>query len=625
MPDFWIVQAVVVVVLPGLLLGIFASRPLNLKLIANLFLPLSVASHFLITKFVQIWEVNVYTSRTSLQIVVFSGGLLGLVALSRKDIRRVWQIRWTSDLLIPLSCLTAGLFVAYRHLNLAGGWASLVPNNDGQNHAFLTKNLLEAGKLSVASAQRYFPNVADSAGDFYPLGVHNLVARVVASTGIGIPEATNVVLLLAVVLYFVNMGLLLGELESKKLIVATFLPIGLILASPGFPWRPLAWGGLTLIVGLSMVPGMVSAAIHVSRHRTSKLELTVMGCALFGVFICHIAEVGVIILLAPLFALGLSTGLVKRVSLNLLGSLAVLAILAMPLLPSLLRGAQERAYFMPGKVDAVQNLAAMLFYIGGYHSGIMIALSTVGFVVASRRDSPYRGIAVAVVLIAVVSFNLAKDPSGLFGDLTFPWYRQVERVNYNFYVILPVLVVSGLSAIIGKLRLAKRQRVVAAVLLVILVSSVGPALSQMRHQYHQQRDVTPADSNMRAAFKYLKANASGSIVLADISRSSGAMWMYPLEGVKPLIVDYGSENTQDPLWNDKVYLLKSVGKWAQDKRAVSILKRFGISWLLYNDRSNAVGDPRIVSKDALRRESLLTNEWNSETASIYRVQLEEEK
>jgi len=247
----------------------------------------------------------------------------------------------------------------------------------------------------------------------------------------------------------------------------------------------------------------------------------------------------------------------------------------------------------------------------------MIALSTVGFVVASRRDSPYRGIAVAVVLIAVVSFNLAKDPSGLFGDLTFPWYRQVERVNYNYYVILPAIVVCGVSGVLALARTKLTRFVTNALIVGIMLMSIGPAMQQLVAQYHQQEDVTPVGPEMKAAFRFLSKNVGSSLVLADVSRNSGAMWMYALEEVRPLIVDYGSEEVNDPLWQDKLHLLAAIGNWGTDKRAKELLRKFDIRYVLFNDRSNAVGDPRRLSLEAIKQEETLRIAWKLPTVTVF--------
>lgn len=188
-------------------------------------------------------------------------------------------------------------------------------------------------------------------------------------------------------------------------------------------------------------------------------------------------------------------------------------------------------------------------------------------------------------------------------------------------MLLPVLCLFGISVLIREQAGLRRKTLLSSLLVIGLCSYLVPSWRQTESQFRLQRDVTPARSDLQNAFEFLRHNLRSGYVLADTSRNSGSMWMYPLVGVRPLVVDYGAEETFDPLWQDKIYLLKTLGSWSNDPKALRLLRRFRVEFFLFNQVANAVGNPRLVQEEAIYKENLLEEAWIGSEARVFRINL----
>jgi len=126
--------------------------------------------------------------------------------------------------------------------------------NDGSHHAYFVARIIETQTFDFSKVL-----VADPLGqfrtlEFYPLGTHatTAIATRLVNADIGRMLVVLIVLFAAVVLPL-GMFVLARTLAPEWPLVAGFTALIVPVLSI-FPYQPSTWGGVALIVGMSMLP-----------------------------------------------------------------------------------------------------------------------------------------------------------------------------------------------------------------------------------------------------------------------------------------------------------------------------------------------------------------------------------
>jgi hypothetical protein len=518
----------------------------------------------------------------------------------------------------------AFFLLSYEYFFRKGGISALIPNNDGQNHAMMIQQIIDSKSVHPSDVFRYFPNTADSAISFYPLGLHNIAARIVNVTHLDIPSVMNVLLCCGIASFTFGLSKLASVLTGGSLLAPMLANLTAVVLSPGFPFRPLDWGGWSLIISLSLVPAVGHEFITANFAKGRTKTAVRLGLLIYALFVSHVSEALLILVLASCLLLDFDPK-VRRVLVRMIGcATAISMILASPQIFSLLRGLHERSADLPTVAEPSHVLGSMFTYVGGHRMGWALLFISLGVIANKKSSVCMNGTLAFICAFGVLNYHLARNPDGIVGLIGTPWYRQTERITYNVQLMMPILVAVSLIALLRSIRLSFIRYCFLGLSVCALSFSLQSAQHQTQTQFEMQRDVTPINSDAAAAFGFIKANLQNNLrshVLSDLPRTDGGMWMFPLQGLKPLIVDYGLGLEQDRRWRDKIHLLGALGDWSNDPRSLALIKEFNISYLFHNRRSNAISEPGVLTEGQIAKEVLLKLVWSRGTASVYQIDL----
>jgi hypothetical protein len=524
----------------------------------------------------------------------------------------------------PAAALLAGgmLLVAGSWVLGIRGLGTTPPYTDSSNHGLMAAQVATHESLDPGTVLG--SDAAQVAGPgetaYYPLALHGEVALAHRFFGIGFADG-----LLAATLLFSVFVLPLGLfLAVRRLVPDNPLLAGvaaLLGATIGFfPVLPLSFGGLPLVVGLAMVPAV---AVTAERYLTGAGSLPDAGIVAFGtvgILATHTSEVPLLALfVVPVLA---EAVLRHRVRLAILvRRLAVLGaacvLLTAPTLPLIAGGTAERAGIDEGRTASLGDaLSALRAVVGGGGADVVavLALVGVGLCLRRRRHLP-------VVATMAIILGLDAVASGVHGPLrvlTVPWYQHPGRIAMNLVLLIPFFAALTLVELVPSLWARGRQRadgLVPGVLVAVALAFAGFATgaTDMRTLFHE-RVVVGADA--KAAFAYLRTVVQpGDRVLND-ANTDGSMWMYPFEGVVPLLGLRPARST--PSWEERVWLIENLPAIDRDPRVRELLRTYDVRHVYFNDRTFS-RNPHHVDGEALRNTAAFCPRFSRGTVRIYEI------
>ncbi len=486
------------------------------------------------------------------------------------------------------------------------GLTMATPNDDGAHHGLFTARILAT--LSIDADQVLVGDVlgAGPTLSFYPLGIHS-VAALVAASGVGTAVALNATWIV-VSSISITFGMFALARRTLPGVPRAAVPIAVLAPlMPQLPYAITSWGGIALIVGMSLVPGVVDAALEAGSRGLGTGEryrlAVLIGIACVGVFFAHPTEIVTVALLAACLGLGdrrLRSQLAPLTALVPVGLVAA-AILVVAVLPyggQLSGGVAERASDASGYARGIlDTLSFMLTY--SFAPVLVLGLvGAVGIVVGGIRRQ-LDGWAAYAVVISVVVFSLVLRLPGST-VATAPWYANADRVTAS--LLFPGLVVCGLGAwwcartvtrVLGPMPglPVGRGETASRFLTILLVGSLVVIPTVLRSESIAANNFTGSladgtgsslsSPGARAAFDWLARNtASDERVLNEFADGSG--WMYAEAGVAPLFAMKVA--TFPDQWGDRTYLLAHAADLGTDDRAACAAEAWNVRYAYVGGR-----------------------------------------
>jgi len=612
----WIVVAVV----PGALL-VLAVRP-----------TLGLAAAFTTAPLVSLGLVHAWamvltalgvrvSAWSVLPVVLGLPAVLAVVVLRRRSRGSLAGVRiaglWTARGGIGRTEAWALLVVCLVALAIWWGvtsGASLVPpNDDGTHHGLYAARILALGTVDPSQVVVGDVLTGDPSVSYYPLALHTAAALVSGMTGIAVGTSLDIALILgAAVLLPVGMAVLTRQLFPSVRWAAPASAV-VAIAFPAFPYYPVYWGGLGLILGMALMAPLLAHLLSIGEERHSTLGAAVVGAvaglALVGMFGLHSSEVVTALALAAVL-LGADVvrhgrSLVRPLALRLGAAALVLAAYVLPQL-SVLRSTTELRSdiaLMPevplgaslgnalttffgisptisgDQLEFLGNPSSLRATVGTLGLAVLALLMLVGIVVTvRRRERPEWIVSGLVVVVLTVLVGVGAP---LAAGLTLPWYSRWDRVVLNEIYFIATYAGVG-AALVGARLAARRTQLVAASVTAALVAL--PVLPQLRLSHATAdfgfREASLVDPASRSAFDYLRTHVGpGERVLNDVSDGSG--WMYAIDDVAPVFASAEHAMTG---WGDRTYLREHAARIDSDPIARAAADQWDVQWLYLGPR-----------------------------------------
>lgn len=506
--------------------------------------------------------------------------------------------------LVALAGVVAGLAVWGLALR---GVTSVPPNRDAKNHGFFVARIVDTGTIDPARVLVTDPVSEEPAAEFYPLAFHAsaALARDVAGGPIaGLLTAWTA--LFAAVVTPLGLYALLRRLVPERPLVAGFAA----LVTPFlalFPNRPILWGGLSLIVGVALVPPALALladavtdtgpapggpdAKRRPREADGRWAAVALGAvAVTGAVATHSSQAAFLAVLAvPVlgFLLWARRDPPTRLA-RAAGSLAVTALAAavlyLPTIRLLASGASERADIRGannlGFPEALGRIVTLSVNTPAIPLVVLVlVLGGIGYAVR-HAIAPSWMVAGAMCLVL---FLASATPDGIWEGLrplSAPWYWSYERTSYHlpmFAAFFVACALDGLTRGIDRFTRVRGSRPLPAWVPLVTVAAlfvVAATPGGLRSSYDMVRlayvEYTNIADGERAAFAYAAEHDCGAVVVNQ--EQDGSPWMYALEGLHPLQAIAPVEESRR--WREAGYLLDHVDEYTTDARARQLLERF---------------------------------------------------
>jgi hypothetical protein len=495
--------------------------------------------------------------------------------------------------------------------NVTAGASLVPPNDDGTHHGLYAARILALGTVDPSQVVVGDVITGDPSVAYYPLALHTAAALVSGMTGIAVGTGLDIALILgAAVLLPVGMAVLTRALFPTVRWAAPASAV-VAIAFPAFPYYPVYWGGLGLILGMALMAPLLEHLLTIGEEKHSPAAAVIVGAvaglALVGMFGLHSSEVVTALALAAVL---LGADVVRRgrarvLVLRLGAAAAVLAAYVVPQL-SVLRSSTELRSdiaLMPDvplgasignalttffgvsptisgdQLDFLGNPSGLRATLGTLGLAVLAVLMVVGIVVTVRRRERPEWILAGVVVVVLTVLVGVGAP--LAAGLTLPWYSRWDRVVLNEIYFIATYAGVG-AALVGARLAAHRAQLVVAGVTAALVAL--PVLPQLRLSHSTAdfgfREASLVDAPTRSAFAYLREHVRpGERVLNDVSDGSG--WLYAIDDVAPV---FASAEHAMSGWGDRSYLRAHAATVNSDPLARAAADQWDVHWLYLGPR-----------------------------------------
>lgn len=605
---------VVLVLLPGALLGLIFGSSRHIFLIS---LPLGSGL---------IYAVANYTSAAEMpfgEVWYFALLIVLLVGVMRNRKNLHWLRREISTIekIGLISTSFVGVIFLVMWWRAAGHLGQLLPNHDAMYHSYVIRNIVETESTKVSEALRLFPIGAGSAANFYPLGLHSVIALTSGISGTSINGSMNLVtLVLAIGIFPLSMWTWTRELLGNSKLVAAITPIAVLMLSSVFPWSPMSWGGMPAIVGMCIAPAIAVFVADVL-HTPSRNGVLLVTIAMVGMFSIHSPELVLVFLLTAVLLIRrgnipyrniLSCGI--RVG---IGSVIALA----PVVLATAGGASERSLDYQPVLDATTTIGqSLLFSFSGFALPIATILVAIGIIESNRKKNSVLTWAFGTVVL-VTTLAAVFPKNSLIRLVTKPWYGQVLRLDYNIVYFAVPLIVSAIIWLfsIKKIALLRVSSIgIAAMLISTGVSQVHRADKLLLESWYN--GLVPVNQNSVAAFHWMSKNiGKDEYVLTDYDGIDGSTWMYALSGVRPVMYGAIANDARDAFRNQKIEVLANIGVLESRPDLVEFLKQSKVRYFYFDERTNAISPKHSFTFESLKSESKFNNVFDIGNAHVFEI------
>jgi hypothetical protein len=512
------------------------------------------------------------------------------------------------------------------------------PNYDASQHGLFVTRIDRASSIDTAEVVVSDTRGDSAAANYYPLAMHAVVAVAAEVTGADVADLlTALVIVMGAVVLPCGLYALTRRVVPDVPLAAGFAALLASLFSV-YPYKPIGWGGLTLIVGVALVPGVIVLVDRLIRRPLTWAGGALGALCVMAVLAQHNSQmpmlgflIAVLLLEAAALARSwrvLGEGIVRAA---VLGAGALL--LFVPTLLSFAGGVSERSEFRDTELVPLNFVLGELVTLRAYapsSQGWLMVLALLGAGVLIWRHQPAwvaAGVATfSLVVIAAVSAHEIAEA------LTVAWYRQPERIAYYLVYFIPVLAgiavgvaAAALASAAARLPAARTWGLpVAAVLAVGLIAVVG-GVSAVRVNrkwvttaYTEYAPVGPAQV---AAFRWLEDRTDGRGLVLSETSSDGSVWMYAFTDANPLFGAYPQKKSEfaDRSVRDRDYLRDHITELGRNPKVARLLKRYGIRYLYFGEATYR-GAPHTWNLAQLRDLPGLTEVFTRGGSHVFRVE-----
>jgi hypothetical protein len=503
---------------------------------------------------------------------------------------------------------------------------SVPPNHDSMNHGFMAARISDTGSLEpsrvlVTDLQSRQPVTA-----FYPLGLHVVAALAHRITGANLSDILWwIVVLAGAVCLPIGIFTLTRRFFPEDPLAAGAAAVLSILI-PLFPYKPIAWGGIALILGMALTPGVVVALEWCADGVFSIRAVAIAVLALIGLLVVHTSEIPLAVLLVGVLVLHRAPRIrhwpyLRERAIRLATIGAVFVVVAVPLAA---KAMQDRALPDNPAIPwgrALSDIAHLQVSVAVGQRRIAV-LAAAGAAVLLWRRRPWLVLALGVLLgLYLVAASSTNQTLRAF---TSPWYRQSERIAY---------VVAPLAAILGGLALAAVARtlgnrapgtraaaIMAGVMTVTGVFLAGVHLpgptSDILHREIGAYSAVGTDE--LAAFRFVQRQRTPLAVLGD-EMGDGSIWMYALAGVAPVFgmkPPLGSDLFRT--WEERLFVAEHLNDSSDRTLVDPLLAKYCIGFIYYTDH-HLYGATDLLDLKALEANHELEEAFRSGSARVFRV------
>jgi hypothetical protein len=474
--------------------------------------------------------------------------------------------------------------------------AAVPPNRDSGHHGFYVARI--ASEETVTSDDVIVSDpITEEPYGYYPLGLHASAALGHRITGTAVSELlTGWVILFATVSYPLGMFVLARRLVPDRLLLPGFVALAAPLFGM-FPYKFILWGGLTQIASVAILP--VAIALLLEATMTQSLAVaTLAGLVTFGVGMVNLSQGLLVAIIAAVLVAGrwlTRNGRIamRRQVLSLAVAAGTTVVLSLPTLADAAQGAADRkAIYEPNNFlfgDAVRQIFTGAVFAPKQVALYFVALA--GFLIAMFRR---QFIAWAVAGLVVVFIFLVSATPSLEGlrELSAPWYHSPDRTSGNTVPFVTMFVGVALEAIAVWVatRVRGRELVRAGALAGSVAVVGGTCLVLSLHAARLSKNVvqraytelTPTQQGDLDAMRMLsRVNTSGSAVLNQ--EQDGSLWMYALEGLRPLFTQFVPVGLSSASTADREWLTQHIQEFGDNPRVAELLDRYGIGYVFVNE------------------------------------------
>lgn len=527
----------------------------------------------------------------------------------------------------PAAALLAGgiILSAFSWLLGIHGVGSTPPHTDSVNHGVMAAQVanresLDPGRVLNSDVLGRSSRSGETA--YYPLALHGQVALAKRLFGISFADG-----LLASTLLFSVFVLPIGLYFA----VRTLVPANPILAgltallgatNGFFPLLPLSFGGLPLVIGMAMVPAVAVVAGRYLTDRGTFTDATVGVLGALGILATHTSEIPLLAVLlggtafdALLRRRQSITVLVRRIA--VFGGIC--ALLAAPTLPLIAGGTNERSGIGEGRVGSIVHaLTELRSIVGEGTAAVLGLLALIGAMVCVKHR---RHLAMIASLGGVLTlYFIASCLNGTVRALTVPWYQHPGRIALNLVLLIPFFAAVALVELGPALwrghnpgRLADRVAPGVAVALVLAVAGSAFTGTSLRTLF-KGSVIVGADA--RVAFAYLRSKVTPGERVFNDANTDGAMWMYPFDGVVPVMGLQPARPGQS--WRERLWLMENLPALGRDPRVDEYLHKYNVRFVYWDDKT-FLDEPHHLDGEALRNTPRLCERLHRGSVRVFEV------
>ena len=319
------------------------------------------------------------------------------------------------------------------------GFVFLAANQDAFNHNKWIYRIASTGSALTKDAFIASPFQELGVGSgFYPLAWHSWVAVWSSSTGLTVPVASlmSVILIWTVIL---PLGLVaLAQMWAPKVQYLGLVAAVLSQVYPLVPGVPMTWGSMTSVVGIAFLPASLAAGVCMLRG-TQKIVLFVLLIVPATLFFIHTPEAISLLVLLTAVAISELRNFSRQVLRAVLLGLASFVVPLLFIFRDTIFTDSSSKRNLWGAAHPSWEIALGSFFMMNINAQIGFTILTILFVIGLLTSSSFENekwLILGVFFLFLVYLTSGANSGILshFRVLTTPWYASYER---TLWVVVP--------------------------------------------------------------------------------------------------------------------------------------------------------------------------------------------